>query len=234
MSAVSVPRMRSYGSGTYAPRVDAPASEPVGRRERRRRETRDRLVKAACTLIAEKGVERLTLAELAEEADLGLGTFYTYFDTKEEIIEAAAASLMHSLAEHADALLVDLNDPAERVSVGIRDTINIATRSPALASLLVQLLASERRDLWAPLVRRHMHEYGAGVKAGRWPANVVVAAALTGAIREVIAAELRGRLEGNAASEMAEMALVSLGLPREEAHTIANRPVPTTSAAIDF
>jgi AcrR family transcriptional regulator len=58
----------------------------AGRRERHRRETRDRLYRAALALFAERGFLETTVEDITEAADVGKGTFFNYFPTKEHIL----------------------------------------------------------------------------------------------------------------------------------------------------
>jgi AcrR family transcriptional regulator len=57
-----------------------------GRRERHRTETRDRLYRAALALFAEHGFLETTVEDITEAADVGKGTFFNYFPTKEHIL----------------------------------------------------------------------------------------------------------------------------------------------------
>jgi len=67
-----------------APRRSAPA--PSGRRERRRAEIRERLFRAALKLFAERGYLQTTVEDITEAADVGKGTFFNYFPTKEHVL----------------------------------------------------------------------------------------------------------------------------------------------------
>ncbi len=49
---------------------------------------RERLVAAACELLHRQGIEKTTLAEIAQSADVPPGNVYYYFKTKDEVIEA--------------------------------------------------------------------------------------------------------------------------------------------------
>ena len=57
-----------------------------GRRERHRMETRDRLYRAALKLFADRGFLETTVEDITESADVGKGTFFNYFPTKEHIL----------------------------------------------------------------------------------------------------------------------------------------------------
>src|SRR6516165_8540507 len=50
---------------------------------------RARLVAAACRVLYEQGVERTTLADIAQAADVPVGNVYYYFKTKDQLVEAA-------------------------------------------------------------------------------------------------------------------------------------------------
>jgi AcrR family transcriptional regulator len=62
------------------------SSPPTGRRERHRAETRDRLFRAALQLFAEHGYQETTVEAITEAADVGKGTFFNYFPTKEHVL----------------------------------------------------------------------------------------------------------------------------------------------------
>lgn len=62
------------------------AAPPGGRRERHRLQTRDRLYRAALDLFAQRGFLETTVEDITEAADVGKGTFFNYFRTKEHIL----------------------------------------------------------------------------------------------------------------------------------------------------
>ncbi len=62
-------------------------------------EVRQRLIDAACKLFVSNGYVESTVSDLAKEATVGKGTFYTYFRSKEEIVEAIIDEGMAELFE---------------------------------------------------------------------------------------------------------------------------------------
>jgi AcrR family transcriptional regulator len=82
-------------------RTSEPTAESPSRVQRRQKRNRAALVKAARRLFARNGFEPTTIADIAEAADLGFGTFYLYFASKEALLEAA---LDDGIAEIAKAL----------------------------------------------------------------------------------------------------------------------------------
>ncbi len=81
---------------------------PKTRSERRREETRRRLMKAAYEIIAKRGLEGLVIQDITEAADVGYGSFYNHFASKDAIVEAVidasrdyAREMYRRLADHA-------------------------------------------------------------------------------------------------------------------------------------
>jgi AcrR family transcriptional regulator len=64
--------------------------ESDSRRERKKQETRQRLLESAWDLFGDKGYDQTTVAEITERADVAKGTFFNYFSTKEEIVDQIA------------------------------------------------------------------------------------------------------------------------------------------------
>ncbi|MFC4592115.1 TetR/AcrR family transcriptional regulator [Sphaerisporangium corydalis] len=59
--------------------------EPVGLRERKKRETRLRIADVAMGLFMIRGFESVTVAEVARAADVSVNTVFNYFKTKEDL-----------------------------------------------------------------------------------------------------------------------------------------------------
>ena len=72
------------------------------RRERRRTEIRERLFRAALSLFAEKGFTETTVEDITNAADLGKGTFFNYFPSKEHIFIAFSEMQVGKLQQQVD------------------------------------------------------------------------------------------------------------------------------------
>lgn len=68
--------------------VFGPPAESADRRTRRSAETRERLFLAAVRLFGEKGYAETTVEDITNAADLGKGTFFNYFPSKEHLLIA--------------------------------------------------------------------------------------------------------------------------------------------------
>lgn len=65
----------------------------VGLRERKRIDTRARIMETACALFGQRGIAAVTVDEIAAAADVGKGTVYNYFGAKEDIVVAFLVDL---------------------------------------------------------------------------------------------------------------------------------------------
>jgi AcrR family transcriptional regulator len=65
----------------------AAGTPPPGRRERKRAETREKLFQAALRLFTDRGFAATTVEDITEAADVGKGTFFNYFPTKEHLLQ---------------------------------------------------------------------------------------------------------------------------------------------------
>jgi len=72
--------------------TEADATEP-GLRERKRRATRRAIQLAVLTLVAERGLENVTIDEVSRVADVSPRTFFNYFASKEEALIGDAPQL---------------------------------------------------------------------------------------------------------------------------------------------
>lgn len=80
-------------------------------RQARAAETRKRIVAAAKKLITENGFENVSIEEIAREAEVSTGSFYTYFKKKEDIVEELNQLNFYRLAEFTNEIKdQDLND----------------------------------------------------------------------------------------------------------------------------
>ena len=68
-------------------------------RQARAAETRKRIVATAKKLITENGFENVSIEEIAKEAEVSTGSFYTYFKKKEDVIEELNQLSFYRLAE---------------------------------------------------------------------------------------------------------------------------------------
>jgi AcrR family transcriptional regulator len=199
----------------------------VSRVARKRSAARRRLIDAGIELVAERGVEGLRLRELAERADVGFGSFYTHFASKEELVEVIVSDYVGSLTQAIIADASEREDPAQTAVIAHRNFIRLAYEDPQLARLIVHLdradalLETATAPILAPLLQR-------GMRSGRFQGvDVEVAVSfIVGATIAVMRAILAGRLGPNADVASARTLLRAFGLPDAEARILASAELP--------
>ena len=197
------------------------------RHVRRRMQTRSKLLEAARTLFARQGVEKTRINEITDQADVGFGSFYNHFESKEAIVEAVLAETIAGQGAAIEAVTADLDDPAEVVAVAHRYFVNLARTDPDWAWLLIRLDISHDVALTAlgPFADRDLDR---GVRAGRFRISNKRIALLAsgGALLAVMRAVLDGDAPRNPDRHHAEGVLKLLGLSPEDAAEVARRPMP--------
>jgi len=154
--------MSTGHSSSSSALVEALASESLphlqglGRRQRRAAETRVRLFRCALQLFAERGFPNVTVEDITEAADVGKGTFFNYFESKDHVLGVMAEIQLGKVRE---AATLAQSGKQTIYSVLHRLFLRVAEepgRSPDLARALISsFLASEgvRR-----LIDRNMSE----------------------------------------------------------------------------
>lgn len=98
--------------------------------DRRREKTRVDLLEAAERVIARKGIHNTRISDIASEADVGLGTFYLHFKTKNEIFIELVASGAEHLRGQLTAAKSGHHDPADKLRITIATILDAAAESP--------------------------------------------------------------------------------------------------------
>ena len=242
--AVTVRRPRTR------PAPDAGASAPAreARGSRRRRETRGKLLRAAFELMAARGMDGVAVNEITEAADVGFGSFYNHFKSKDAIHAALVEQVFEGYADALDRALAGLEDPAEVMAASVRHTLRRARADRTWARFLIREALSERM-LQRGLGLRLLRDIRLGQSSGRFSGDdelvallAIAGTTLTAISVEVqhgespsttLGADLRRRL-GLPSPEMPERVaaavLTFLGVPAAEARRIARRELPPIDA----
>jgi len=201
------------------------AQSPASTRgARRRARTRSQLIAAAGELFARQGVDATAIAEITETADVGFGSFYNHFDSKEEIAEAVLTEALEEQRKTLFALIDPVTDPAEVVALAHAYLIDQARTDHTFGWLLIRLDASHRL-LIRTLGPRARQDILDGIEAGRFTSAdpEVAFFATAGALLLVMRAVLDGELGKDAGLRHCEGLLRMLGLSGEEIADIARR-----------
>ncbi|MEV1170372.1 TetR/AcrR family transcriptional regulator [Nonomuraea sp. NPDC049784] len=202
------------------------ADAAPSRLERRKARTRAALIHAAQTFIAE-GKTNVAILELTQAADVGMGSFYNHFSSKEELFHAAVEDALDRHGAVLDELTRGMDDPAEVFAYSFRLTGRLHRRHPQLSKVLLSVvLALSDRGL-APRARRDIQ---AGIQAGRFTVRdpelaLVMAAGAAICLGQLLHAQPH-RDDAQASDQITEDLLRTFGIPADEAHQICQRPLP--------
>lgn len=115
----------------------------LSRRERKKIESRARILKAARALFQGKGYDNTSIEEIAEMADVSKSTFFNYFPTKESLLDGIAADEVEEIEHLIEADLVGVESPVEK--------IRIALKHFAMDS--ISFLQVTRKVMWATIFK---------------------------------------------------------------------------------
>jgi len=198
------------------------------RLQRRKQRTRAALVKAAQGLIAE-GKVNVPVLEITKAADVGMGSFYNHFDSKEQLFEAAVADVLDAYGAMLDRLTESIEDPAETFATSFRLTGRLFRRRPQESRILLAngltLLSSS-----LGLAPRALRDIKSGVQANRFHVeDPELALAMAGGALLGLGNLLRDnpdRDDAHAADTVTENVLQLFGLSAAEAHAVCQLPLP--------
>src|SRR6201998_450943 len=202
--------------------------EPPNRLGRREQRTRTALVKAAQRLIAE-GKVNVPVLEITQAADVGMGSFYNHFDSKEQLFQAAVNEVLDYYAELLDKLKSDDDAPAETFARSFRLVGRLFRRRPDMSRGLVNsglaLITSDRG-----LSPRELRDIEAATRAGRFTvdAPVLALSVASGALMGLgqLLHDQPERDDADAADRVTTDVLIMFGVPADEAAEICRRPLP--------
>lgn len=114
------------------------ATLPASRRERRSAELRERLFHAALLLFAQKGYSETTVEDITNAADVGKGTFFNYFPSKEHILAAFGRLQMDKVqaaVDEAPTTKLPIREILRQLAI---EAVSEPARNPAMVRALLQ------------------------------------------------------------------------------------------------
>lgn len=204
---------------------DTPAA---GRFDRRKARTRASLIQAAQQLLAE-GRQDAPIAEITQRADIGVGSFYNHFVTREELFDAAIEEALDALGAVLDELTLGLEDPADVFATSFRITGRIHRIEPQLSTVV---LASGLSALHAQkgLIPRLRRDLAAAHEAGRFEIeDLDLAVAMIGGAALTLGQLIHDQPERDdaEATDLVTIKLLQmLGLTPAQARKVGTHPLP--------
>jgi AcrR family transcriptional regulator len=121
------------------------ADEPLTRGARSRMATRTKLIEAAHALMAEKGFDLSTIEEITKRADVGFGSFYNHFASKEDIATSVFAQRASEIHAVTDEIAASEQDKAVAITYIQKMFLTKAVHDSVWARFIVRAQDSHRQ-----------------------------------------------------------------------------------------
>ncbi len=162
-----------------------PASTSLeSRAERRKRETRERLLAAALRVFVERGFDGATTAEMATVADVGAGTFYLHFKDKRDAYETIVRRSAKAMIERWRTRRRAGSSVGDSVALGLETAAEFWAEDLGRARLLLEggptFSAAAHVAFVSELAEIIRHEMAAKSKGAPRPSAAVIATVMIG------------------------------------------------------
>jgi AcrR family transcriptional regulator len=140
-----------------------------GPRSRKGAETRARLLGAAKEVFERDGFLGARISDIADQAGLSHGSFYHYFDSKEEVFREVAAEVDARLAAPLERIIFDASSdagPDERIHAAMRSHLQSYRDEARIMGVIEQAsrIDPEVRASRAAQLRRYQDEVAASIR----------------------------------------------------------------------
>jgi len=200
----------------------------VNRNQRSRQRTQQKLIDAAYRVMSRSGVESATINEITEEADVGFGSFYNYFTSKDEIARVAFRDQAKKLSDQFDEINAGIEDPSVRLSRNFRRILFKTKQDPVWGWFIVHAEFA-LQDLRTAFWKGHLRNLHEGLESGRYhfrAAPETVTDAVFGAVLSTMRTILEGRANSRVETELVQLIMTLLGVPSERAAALAREALP--------
>ncbi len=203
------------------------SSATKSRSDRRREDTRRRLMKATYEIIARRGLEGLVIQDITEAADVGYGSFYNHFSSKEAVVEAVITAALARNAALNEKLSAVAADGVEKFAFEIKSCLEQSKSDPVWGWFVIRAVTSgtQSRLVIADRLKRSIE---GGIRSGVFVADdvemirhLIGGLLLLGTLKIV-----NGEAGENYVGRVAETALKSLGVSQEKIGSALGKPLP--------
>jgi AcrR family transcriptional regulator len=120
-------------------KIEPPENHRTRVGAQRREKARARLLESALLVFANKGPEAAVIDEVIALAGMSRGSFYNYFRTNDELLEAVAEEISNELLNLIDPVVLLHDDPVVRITCGCRLLLHAVREYSLLGAFLSRL-----------------------------------------------------------------------------------------------
>lgn len=219
-----------------SPTSKANSEQQESRGARKKRLTREKLLNAALNLMSEHGFAAVKINEITEQADVGFGSFYNHFESKEAIYAELIETLFEAHGDDIEARTQGLTDPAAVFATAVRLTLIKAGLDPAWGKFLMKQGLSEDA-LTRGLGQRMLRDLQIGMEQERFTGDdpFISFLAVAGTVLAALSTKIQVQNPASSQAKMAEtfgidldeldsrvikQVLLTLGLTEEDAELV--------------
>jgi AcrR family transcriptional regulator len=138
----------------------AVSADKAPRTERGRKTVR-KLLEAAAQEFGRRGYHEAAITGITARAGVALGTFYTYFESKEELFRALVRDMSHATRQHVAEAVAEAPDRLEAERIGLAAFIAFTRRHPELYRII-----EEAQFVAEDVYREHYRSFAEGYRQG--------------------------------------------------------------------
>jgi AcrR family transcriptional regulator len=123
-------------------------------------ERRAQIIEAALACFARKGYANTTMDDIVAESGLSKGAIYWYFESKDDLFQAAFTSIFEGVAVESMGAMMACETSAERLLAGAQSMVALCREIEGYFGLIVEFWSqSENRDeamaFWAEMLTQY-------------------------------------------------------------------------------
>jgi AcrR family transcriptional regulator len=231
-AAVKATRAKSGKAASPAPVADA--ADQVDKEDHRvrtgavRREaTRRKMLSAAVGVFALKGPDAASIDDFIAAAGVARGTFYNYFKTTTELLDAVTSELSDEVIASIEVCVATIDNPVERIWIGCQTYVRVALTHPEWGAFITRTgirgnASGRLTDIYLPRDLEAARERGiAHFDNTRAAKDLVI-----GAIYQSIETVLSGAAPAEHPRAVMRLALGALGVKPALLATLEGRALP--------
>lgn len=193
----------------------------------RRKRMRHKLLSAAMSVFAEKGLDTPSIDDFITAAGVARGTFYNYFSTTQELLDAVTSELSDSILASIDEVVLTLDDPLERLATGSLLYLHFGVEIPSWGAFVMRTgfrTSSIGKLVDVYLTRDLELAHEAGVL--KYPSLRAARDLMFGCIAQAIFTVINGDAPREHLREMLALGLQGIGVTAARARKMSQLPLP--------
>lgn len=130
------------------------------------------LINAGKELFAERGFQNTTIRDITDHCDVGYGTFYLYFDSKEALLDKVVDEFAKNLTEYKSVQKIKGLSIRERMYYGAKDILEFAYENKKFLKMICMIPSTDSESatiadrVWSKLFERMFSDYNYFAKKG--------------------------------------------------------------------